>query len=218
MQPRRRQRNGEVLRIMAKVLIINGHQPYPFSEGKLNAAFADKAKSFFEGRGDTVRVSVTSKDYDVDREVENHVWADLIVMQFPVNWMGVPWSFKKYQDDVYTAGMDGRLCHRDGRTSEAPKANYGKGGSLQGTRYMLSLTFNAPEEAFNDVAEYLFQGRSVDDLMMPQHMNARFFGMDMLPTFAAFDVMKNPDIDNDFARFDAHLNRVFGKGDEHAAA
>lgn len=203
---------------MANVLIINGHQPYPFSEGKLNAALTERAQDFFEERGDVVRVTRTAAQYDVETEVANHVWADLIVMQFPVNWMGVPWSFKKYQDEVYTAGMDGRLCHRDGRTSEAPKANYGNGGSLQGTRYMLSLTFNAPEEAFNDEAEYLFQGRSVDDLMMPQHMNARFFGMEAVPTFAAYDVMKNPDIDNDFARFDAHLNRVFAKGGAHVAA
>lgn len=148
----------------------------------------------------------------------NHQWADTIVMQFPVNWMGVPWSFKKCQDDVYTAGKDGRLCAGDGRTVEAPKEHYGAGGSLTGKTYMLSLTFNAPREAFDDAQEFLFQGRSVDDLMMPMHMNARFFGLEKLPTFAAYDVMKNPDIENDFVRFDAHLTKMFKEDASHAAA
>ena len=203
---------------MSNVLIINGHHPYSFSEGKLNASLVERARSFFEGRGDDVRVVETVKDYDIETEVAKHVWADVVLIQFPVNWMGVPWSLKKYQDDVYTAGTDGRLCAGDGRSAEAPKANYGAGGSLSGTRYMLSLTFNAPVEAFDNGSEYLFQGKSVDDLMFPTHMNARFFAMEQLPTFAAFDVIKNPEIENDFARFDAHLKRVFAEEKEHAAA
>lgn len=203
---------------MANVLIINGHQPYPFSEGRLNATLVERARAFFEGLGDAVRVTETAGDYDVEAEVANHVWADVILMQFPVNWMGVPWSFKKYQDEVYTAGMDGRLCHGDGRTAEAPKSGYGSGGTLKGKRYMLSLTFNAPQEAFGDVKDFLFQGKSVDDLMHPMHMNARFFGLEKLPTFAAFDVMKNPTIDSDLARFDAHLKATYLKEAGHVAA
>jgi modulator of drug activity B len=30
-----------------------------------------------------------------------------------------------------------------------------------------------------------------------------------VPTFRAYDVMKNPEIENDFKRFDAHLATVF---------
>ena len=105
----------------------------------------------------------------------------------------------------------------DGRTPEAPKENYGMGGALTGTKYMLSVTFNAPREAFDDASEPFFEGGSVDDLLRPMHLNARFFDMAPLPTFAAFDVMKNPEIEADFARFDAHLGAVFSEA-EHAAA
>ena len=83
------------------------------------------------------------------------------------------------------------------------------GGTLRGKKYMLSVTFNAPREAFDDPRQQFFAGRSVDDLLLPTHLNAKFFGMKPLPTFAAFDVMKNPEIDSDFARFAAHLNQVF---------
>lgn len=191
---------------MTKALIINGHEPYSFSEGKLNAAMTARAKARLEAAGAQVRVTTVAQGYDVETEIENHVWADLIILQFPVNWMGVPWTLKKYQDLVLTGGMDGRICVSDGRSSAAPAENYGTGGALQGRKYFLSLTFNAPREAFDTPDEYLFQGRSVDDLMWPVHMTFRFTGMTGLPTFAAYDVMKNPTIEADFVRFDAHLD------------
>lgn len=206
---------------MRKVHILNGHQPYPFAEGRLNATFVDRARERLAGKGYEVRVTEVAKGYDVEAEVANHQWADVVIMQFPVNWMGVPWVFKKYMDDVYTAGMDGRFCNGDGRTPEAPKANYGMGGTLKGRKYMLSLTFNAPREAFDDPSQDFFAGGSVDDLMRPMHLNAKFFGLSPLPTFAAFDVVKNPEIEADLARFDVHLDAHFPpvtKGVDHVAA
>lgn len=104
--------------------------------------------------------------------------------------------------------MGGDLCVGDGRTEDTPKKNYGMGGALTNTKYMLSLTFNAPEEAFNDETEF-FNGKSVDDLLFPMHMNFKFFGMTPIETFACFDVMKNADIDNDLLRFEAHINKHF---------
>ena len=74
---------------------------------------------------------------------------------------------------------------------------------------MLSLTLNAPREAFDDPDQYLLEGRSVDDLLFPMHVNFRFLGMEPVETFACHDVMKNPDIENDLIRFEAHLNEHF---------
>ncbi|MBE1284461.1 MAG: flavodoxin family protein [Rhodobacteraceae bacterium] len=202
---------------MTKILILNGAQPYAFAPGKLNEAFTERARTALTAMGHEVRVTTVAEGYDVEAEVESHQWADAVILQFPVNWMGVPWVFKKYMDEIFTAGMDGRLCAGDGRTEHAPKANYGMGGSLAGTKYMISATFNAPREAFDNIDEPFFQGGSVDDLLRPVHLNARFFAMSPLPTFASFDVMKNPEIESDFARFDAHLARLFAEA-EHVAA
>lgn len=41
------------------------------------------------------------------------------------------------------------------------------------------------------------------------HLNFKFFGMRPLETFACFDVLKNPNIETDFERFEAHLNQYF---------
>ena len=192
---------------MNRAFIINAHQPYPFSQGNLNAALTSKINQYLVNRGFETRLTSMTDHYNVDEEIENHRWAELLILQSPVNWMGVPWSFKKYMDEVYSAGMDGRLCVGDGRTSTAPRANYGGGGALKGKHYMMSLTFNAPEESFSDKNEYLFRGRSVDDLFFPMHMNFRFFGMSPLDTFACFDVMKNPQIETDFKRLESHLEQ-----------
>ena len=194
---------------MRKVFLINAHEFYPFAEGRLNRTLVETATHNLEAKGYTVRHTTMKDDWDVDQEIAKHVWADAVILQTPVNWMGVPWSFKRYMDFVYSAGMDGRLCAGDGRSRKEPSRQYGSGGTLTGKRYLLSLTFNAPEEAFDDPAQEFFAGGSVDDLLLPMHLNFKFFGMTPLPTFACHDVMKNPDIENDLKRFQAHLDDLF---------
>ena len=194
---------------MQKIFLINGHQPWPFSEGRLNATLAELAESLLREQGCEIRRTTMLEDWDLKQELEKHEWADAIILQTPVNWMGVTWSFKKYMDEVYTAGMDGSLCDGDGRSRSDPGRQYGSGGKLSGRKYMLSLTFNAPADAFDDSGQYLFQGRSVDDLFFPMHMNFRFFGMEPMASFASFDVLKNPRVEEDLVRYRQHLAQEF---------
>jgi len=194
---------------MKKVLIINAHEPYPFSEGKLNKTLVEMAQHHLEGKGYEVQVTSMTDEYLTDREIDKHQWADVVILQTPVNWMGVPWTFKKYMDEVYTAGMDGRLCDGDGRTRKDPAKQYGTGGTLTGKKYMISLTYNAPAVAFDNPEQDFFEGKGHDELFWPTHLNFRFFGMSPLATFACYDVLKNPDVENDFKRFEAHLDSQF---------
>jgi modulator of drug activity B len=175
----------------------------------LNQEIAKRIGEHLHSVGYEIKTTTMKDDWNAGEEVDKHTWAGVVILQSPTNWMGFPWSFKKYMDEVYTAGMFGKMSQNDGRTAESPKKNYGGGGLLQDKHYMLSLTFNAPEEAFNDDKECLFEGKSLDDLFFPQHMNFKFFGMKPLPTFACFDVMKNPNIDGDFSRLQNHLEENF---------
>ena len=194
---------------MPNAYIINAHHPSDFSSGRLNRSLVETANALLAEKGYALRDRDMLDDWDTAEELRNHQWADVILLQTPVNWMGVPWRFKQYMDDVYSAGMGGELCDGDGRSRSDPGKQYGSGGTLTGKKYMLSLTFNAPREAFDDGDQYLFRGKGVDDLFFPMHMNFRFFGMEPLETFACYDVLKNPDIENDFRRFDAHLSKHF---------
>lgn len=194
--------------MMANILLINGHQPFPTSPGKLNAFYLERARAGFASEGHATRLVRTSEAYDLETEVESQQWADLIFLQFPVNSMGAPWSLKKYLDEVYTAGMDGRLAKGDGRSRKDPSRQYGSGGLMSDTRYMLSATLNAPRAAFDDPEQHLFSGKSVDDLLAPLHINFAFFALQRLQTFAAFDVNKNPTFDDDVARFDELISAL----------
>ncbi|HGO5855189.1 TPA: NAD(P)H-dependent oxidoreductase [Mannheimia haemolytica] len=193
---------------MQNILIINAHQPYDFSKGELTKSLIDVATKALKNKGLTVKHSKVT-DYAVPDELEKWQWADAVILQFPSNWMMIPWLAKKYMDDVFTAGMSGILCDTDGRSSANPNINYGTGGKMHGKKYLLSATFNAPKNAFDNEQEYLFAGKGLDDLFFPIHCNFRFFAMTPLPTFACFDVIKNPTIEQDLKDFESHINQHF---------
>lgn len=190
------------------ILIVNAHQPYEFSPGKLTSALIEKATALLQHQGHSVKHSSVLA-YEIEDEFAKYQWADAVIFQFPVHWMSVPWQTKKYIDEVFITGTAGVFCNNDGRSSKNPTANYGTGGLMGNKKYMLSATLNAPAQAFDDPNEYLFQGKSLDDLFLPLHATFRFFAMQTLPSFACFDVLKNPQIEQDFLRWEAHLKACF---------
>jgi len=200
---------------MRNVLIINAHQFYEgISTGVLNNTMAEIIKEEMEKQGHTVKQTRIEQGYRVDDEVQKHLWADLIILQSPVFWFGMPWIYKKYVDEVFTAGMmQGAFITGDGRTREDPTKQYGTGGMLHGKHYMLSLTWNAPKEAFGDKQQQLFNGKTVDDIFVSNTANYKFCGIDILPSFSCYDVMKQADIENDIVRLIEHLQLVLENGD-----
>ncbi len=79
---------------MSNVLIINAHEPSPFSSGKLNATLVDKAATLLQGKGHEVRIVTMQQEHVVDEQLANFQWADRVILQSPINWMTIPWSFK----------------------------------------------------------------------------------------------------------------------------
>lgn len=79
---------------------------------------------------------------------------------------------------------------------------------MQGKKYMLSLTWNAPLEAFNDPKQF-FNGVGVEGVYLHFHKANQFLGLSPLPTFMANDVEKNPKIEKDVDRFIKHLDENF---------
>ena len=55
---------------MKNIFIVNGHQKYPFSEGKLNASLAQKASNYFTSNGYQVRSTAMEDEYEVNEEIE----------------------------------------------------------------------------------------------------------------------------------------------------
>ncbi|WP_060485573.1 NAD(P)H-dependent oxidoreductase [Pseudomonas sp. NBRC 111123] len=194
---------------MKNILLLNGGKQFAHSDGRLNLTLHDAALAHLDRAGFDVQQTFIDGGYDVQAEVEKFLWADVIIYQMPGWWMGAPWSVKKYIDEVFTAGH-GSLYANDGRTRSDHSQKYGSGGLVHGKQYMLSLTWNAPQQAFDDPTDF-FEGKGVDAVYFPFHKANQFLGMTGLPTFLAVDVMKRPDVPAALAAYEAHLDNVFGK-------
>ncbi len=106
---------------MSNILIINGAKKFAHSNGQLNDTLTEVAESYLRDAGHDVKSVRAESEYDVKEEVQNFLWADVVIWQMPGWWMGAPWTVKKYMDDVFTEGH-GSLYASDGRTrSDASK-------------------------------------------------------------------------------------------------
>jgi len=192
------------------IFIINGGQIFGHSGGKFNKTLFDATISYFQHKpGFEVRSTDINNLYDTKQEVDNYVWADVIIYHTPIWWFQLPHGMKKYIDEVFTEGHQNGIYKSDGRSSANPEINYGTGGMLQGTKYMVTSSWNAPATAFTLPGEF-FNETSVDDgaLFGFHRMNA-FTGMQPIPGLHFHDVEKNADIVNDLKRYEKHLDKHF---------
>lgn len=195
---------------MKNIFIINAGQNFGHSGGKFNNTITEQTLAFFaDQEGFEVKETIISNGYDRNEEVQKFVWADVIIYHTPIWWFQLPHGFKKYIDEVFTAGHQKGIYHSDGRSAENPEVNYGTGGMLNGKQYMLTTSWNAPETAFTLPGEF-FDQRSVDQgpLFGFHRMNA-FTGMKPLKSFHFHDVEKNADVSRDMERYRNHLEETF---------
>jgi NADPH dehydrogenase (quinone) len=192
-----------------ETLIINAHLTYPgWSEGKLNLTFMDLAKAFFVERGHPVAETFVERGYVPEEEVKKHAAADLVILQTPVNWFSAPWIYKKYVDEVFNVGLTQKvLLEGDGRTRKDQSRQYGTGGKMRGKKFMISATWNAPREAFDDPDGVLYAGKGTADLFLHITSNYKFTGYDILPDYGVFDIFKNPDIPRALEDYKRHLEK-----------
>lgn len=192
---------------MSNILIVNGAKQFAHSNGELNDTLTALGEEVLSDLGHRVKVTRTDANYDAQEEVEKYLWADVVIYQMPGWWMGAPWTMKKYIDDVFTTGH-GSLYSNDGRSRSDATKKYGSGGLIQGKKYMLSLTWNAPLQAFDD-PEQFFHGVGVDGVYLPFHKANQFLGMQSLETFIVNDVIKAPQIAQYEQAYRQHLQQLF---------
>lgn len=194
-----------------KVLLINTHLTYPnWTEGTLNNSFIQKAKDFFEAKSFEILETKIESGYEPDEEVEKHMEADIVILQMPVNWFGAPWIYKKYVDEVFNSGLASKkIIENDGRNTEDLTKQYGTGGFMQGRKFMICATWNAPAEAFNNPEQNLMQGKDSSDLLLNISSNYKFCGYDVLKDYNCFDIFRSSNIANDLENYPKHLAEVF---------
>lgn len=195
---------------MKNILIVNGAKEFAHSKGVLNDTLVKLAKDLLLENDFNVKTTDVDQGYHIAEEIEKILWADCVIYQFPVWWMGSPWIIKKYIDEVFTAGH-GKVYAHDGRVLGDNTKKYGSGGLIHGKKFMLSVTWNAPLESFIEPNQF-FEGKGVDGVFFPMRKANEFLGMTALPTFMCNDVMKNTDFNKYIKEYTEHLkNHIVGK-------
>lgn len=191
-------------------MLINTHLTYPnWTEGTLNNSFIQKAKAFFEEKDFKIIETTVQESYEPDKEVQKHLEADIVILQTPVNWFGTPWIYKRYVDEVFNSALHSqKFLSGDGRTRDDATKQYGTGGKMQGKKFMICATFNAPAQSFENPSESLMQGKTTTDLFLNITSNYKFCGYDILPGYNCFDIFKDGDIAKDLENYPTHLAKT----------
>lgn len=133
---------------------------------------------------------------DVKAEQEKLLWADAVILQFPLWWFSMPAILKGWVDRVYAYGFAyGVGEHSDTRWGD----RYGE-GRMAGKRAMLLVTTGGWEE------HYSARGINgpIDDLLFPINHGILFYpGFDVLPPFVSYRVDRL-----DAAGFDSEAERL----------
>ena len=196
---------------MKHVFIINGSHPFAHSGGQFNETLFNTTISVFEALEDVeVKYTQVGDDYDVKQEVEKFKWADIVIYHTPIWWFQIPFGFKKYIDEVFTAGHQNGIYASDGRSRTNPDINYGTGGLMHGKHYILTTSWNAPKTAFTLEHEF-FDQKSVDEgVMFGFHKMNAFTGMKLLATHHFHDMEKNADVPAELRNYYTFLNDLIG--------
>ena len=118
---------------------------------------------------------------DVKAEIAKLLWADALILQFPLWWFSMPAILKGWIDRVYSCGFAyGVGEHSDKRWGD----RYGE-GTLVGKRAMLLVTTGGWED------HYSARGINgpIDDLLFPINHGILYYpGYDVLPPFVVYGV------------------------------
>jgi NAD(P)H dehydrogenase (quinone) len=118
---------------------------------------------------------------DVKVEIDKLLWADVLILQFPLWWFAMPAILKGWVDRVFAYGF----AYGVGEHSEKRWGDrYGE-GTLAGKRAMLIVTAGGWQE------HYAPRGVNgpIDDLLFPINHGILYYpGYDVLPPFVTYQV------------------------------
>lgn len=116
---------------------------------------------------------------DVKAEMDKLLWADTLILQFPLWWFTMPAILKGWVDRVYAYGFAyGVGEHSDTRWGD----RYGE-GTLAGKRAMLIVTAGGWQEHYGPRGV----NGPIDELLFPINHGILYYpGYDVLPPFVAY--------------------------------
>jgi len=132
---------------------------------------------------------------DVEREIASLEWCDLLILQFPLWWFGLPGILKGWVDRTLAFGR----VYGQGRIYDT--------GAFKGKRAFLSLTTGGPREAY---VKGGFNG-DLDVILKPIHRGIlHFCGFTVLPPHVVYAPVRQSDEERAQAldAYREHLGRL----------
>jgi len=126
---------------------------------------------------------------DVRREIARLERADLVILQFPMWWHGLPAMLKGWYDRVF---VNGALY--------TSRMRYDR-GYFRGKRAMCSFTSGAPQDAFGPAS----RGGDLDAMLYPIQYSLYYMGFDVLAPFHADAIQGHGYSYQDAEAFERHL-------------
>jgi NAD(P)H dehydrogenase (quinone) len=110
---------------------------------------------------------------DIQQELDKLVWADLLILNFPIFWFSTPAILKGWIDRVLVSG----ICY-------GGKRFYDQGG-LRGKKALVTVTLGGREHMFGEGAIH----GPLEDMLRPLLRGTlAYVGLDVLPPFVAWHV------------------------------
>ncbi|MNF47127.1 Glutathione-regulated potassium-efflux system ancillary protein KefF [compost metagenome] len=110
---------------------------------------------------------------DIQQELDKLLWADLLILNFPIYWFSAPAMLKGWIDRVLVSG----ICY-------GGKRFYDQGG-LRGKRALVTVTLGGREHMFGEGAIH----GPLEDMLRPiLRGTLAYVGLEVLPPFVAWHV------------------------------
>ena len=163
---------------MKNVLIVSGHRDSE-NDSVANKQIMEDLKDLLPD----AEISVLDKLYpdfkiDVKSEQEKLEKSDIIVLQFPLFWYGMPSIMNKWMEDTFEHGWS------HGST----------GDKFQGKKLIASFTAGAPEEAYQKDG---IMGYAIEEYLPPINSMCGLCGMEFVDYVftggVSFELRTNPD-------------------------
>ncbi|MFI6407119.1 NAD(P)H-dependent oxidoreductase [Streptomyces sp. NPDC050548] len=194
--PEPRSLNGALKDLAVSTLEAAGHEVRVSDLYAMNWKAVVDAADFGEHATNPLRVVASSAGAydagaltpDVVAEQRKLLWADTVVLQFPLWWYTMPAILKGWVDRVFSFHFAyGVGVHDETRYGE----RFGE-GTLRGRRAILSVTVGGPESHYSDRG---ING-PIEDLLFPIHHGILYYpGVEVLPPFVLYGTDKITDSD-----------------------
>ncbi|HZH65348.1 MAG TPA: NAD(P)H-dependent oxidoreductase [Flavisolibacter sp.] len=172
---------------MKKTLIICGHP-------KLSHSTANRLiiENLINRPGIMVcdiQTKYPNGDIDVAAEQDRLREADLIVLQFPFVWYGMPSHMKAWVEKVFSYGFA-----------------FGPGGhALKDRKLLLSITLGGSSEAYSPEGQHQY---AVETFLLPLQLFAKYCGMQCLAPIYSYEMAIIPGVNEEIIEEKAKLHAL----------